>query len=541
MKLRLRSAVTKETIRVDVPSSSTLPELKRLLSQALPGSSADSSHFSPDYIRLSLNHRDELRCSSPDETLQMLGITSGDLIFFSLNPNPRESLETLNSSISCSNLPVESSTKPDPASQNEKSSESSSDFLIESTENSDSINQNQKNLEPSSIFQVESAKKSEYVNTTGLLHPGEEVEGELMEIDWDVNDDDDQLSVTPGKSFSIPGFLRKVFTEELSNDDGGVRDHKLLMIAVHGVLLESGFVGFDPILLKKIIRFQSPFQRGGTDPCYTLLEIADNVTVNDQNSNNIIPTFNLKIQTLGKFVIVYGFLSSGTSLVHHVELNEEHLVPLLNVAWSNCGLSEKIIPEEDGLIWTSPEKEIFQFWRTVKDRLALPLLIDICEVAGFGLPPCFVRLPTELKLKILELLPGVDLAKMSCVSSELNYLVSNDDLWKQKYLCEFGNPSDVRRRLAGKLVEFDFGSSAEDGGWKKKFSSALKKLKSRRRTVMFRRRPFGYMIPPFVGPWQPRIIGDHNPMLQPLLDHPHHIDTSIPRRLGSHVPHCDLR
>ncbi|RAL49426.1 hypothetical protein DM860_012859 [Cuscuta australis] len=520
MKLRLRSAATKDTIRVDVPPSSTLPELKRLLSQAIPGSSAGSSHFSPDSIRLSLNHRDELRCSSPDETLQMLGITSGDLIFFSLNPIPRESLETLNSSISCSNLPVESSTKSDPANQNEKNLEPSSVFQVGLTGKSDSVNQD--------------------VNATGLLQPGEEVEGELMEIDWDVNDDDDQLSVTSGKSLSIPGFLRKVFTEELSNDDdGGVRDHKFLMIAVHAVLLESGFVGFDPILLKKIIRFQSPFQRGGTDPCYTLLEIADNVTVNDQNSNNIIPTFNLKIQTLGKFVIVYGSLSSGSSPVHRVELNEEHLIPLLNVAWSNCGLSEKIIPGEDGLIWTSPEKEIFQFWRTVKDRLALPLLIDICEVAGFGLPPCFMRLPTELKLKILELLPGVDLAKMSCVSSELNYLVSNDDLWKQKYLGEFGNPSDGRRRTAGNLVEF--GSSAEDGGWKKKFSLALKKLKRRRRTVMFRRRPFGYRIPPFIGHWQPRIIGDHNPLLQPPLDPLHHIDTSIPRRLGSHVPRCDLR
>ncbi|KAL3328199.1 hypothetical protein AABB24_035703 [Solanum stoloniferum] len=56
-----------------------LQELKNRISQALPSSSA------PNSIHLSLNRKDELQFSEED-TLQSIGITSGDLIFFTQNP-----------------------------------------------------------------------------------------------------------------------------------------------------------------------------------------------------------------------------------------------------------------------------------------------------------------------------------------------------------------------------------------------------------------------------------------------------------------------
>ncbi|KAI3525495.1 hypothetical protein L1887_04333 [Cichorium endivia] len=58
---------------------------------------------------------------------------------------------------------------------------------------------------------------------------------------------------------------------------------------------------------------------------------------------------------------------------------------------------------------------------------------------AFPVPPCFMQLPTELKLKILDSVSGVEIAKVSCVCSELRCLASSDDLWKQKYVAEFGN------------------------------------------------------------------------------------------------------
>ncbi|KAM0011943.1 putative F-box-like domain superfamily protein [Helianthus debilis subsp. tardiflorus] len=63
-----------------------------------------------------------------------------------------------------------------------------------------------------------------------------------------------------------------------------------------------------------------------------------------------------------------------------------------------------------------------KLWRKMKDGLALRL-----------------QLPTELKLKILESVSWVDIAKVSCVFSELGFLASSDDLGKQMHIKQFGN------------------------------------------------------------------------------------------------------
>ncbi|CAK9182109.1 unnamed protein product [Ilex paraguariensis] len=96
--------------------------------------------------------------------------------------------------------------------------------------------------------------------------------------------DDDGSVVEVGKSLSVPGFLRKVFTQELG-DDGG-RDHKLLVIVVHVVLLESSFFGFDPVS-------------------------------------------NIEFQSLGKFFNIYESLANGFGM-HWVHLDEHSLVPFLS-------------------------------------------------------------------------------------------------------------------------------------------------------------------------------------------------------------------
>ena len=49
-----------------------------------------------------------------------------------------------------------------------------------------------------------------------------------------------------------------------------------------------------------------------------------------------------------------------------------------------------------------------------------------------------MSLPAELKLKILGFLPGLEIAKVGCLCSELRNLSSADDLWKQKFEEEFG-------------------------------------------------------------------------------------------------------
>ena len=40
--------------------------------------------------------------------------------------------------------------------------------------------------------------------------------------------------------------------------------------------------------------------------------------------------------------------------------------------------------------------------------------------------------PTELKVKIVESLPGASLAKIACICRESQCMASGNDLWKQK-------------------------------------------------------------------------------------------------------------
>ncbi|XP_004228659.2 F-box protein SKIP22 [Solanum lycopersicum] len=466
MKLRIRCFETKETIKIDVESSScTLQELKNRISQAFPSSSI------PNSIHLSLNRKDELQFSEED-TLQSIGITSGDLIFFTQNPNGFSiSTET--------HIP--------------KSKNSDTQIVKES--------ETVKKSDTQIVKEAETVKKSDtqidqlepHETETKTRPGGEEMEEEFMEVD----DNGDYSDVKFTKSFSVPGFLRKVFTEELKDDDGG-REHKLLVVAVHAVFVESGFVLLDPNTLTEVnvsqcLKYWCLGYRKTL--FYTLPEVIDHVK---GDNCNVIHCIELKFQSLGKFFIAHGSLSGGgKGSTFRVTLNEDQLVPFLNVVWANCGLNE-VVDGDFG------EKEVFVFWRNVKDGLVLPLLIDLCEKSGFVLPPCFTRLPTELKLKILESLPGVEIAKVSCLSSELRYLCSSDDLWKKKCGEQFGD-----------------GEISAGGHWKEKFVKSWESRK-RRKVINRRRVVDGLRIlggrHPFPIPWTPHVIGGDYDVFPPQFD-----------------------
>lgn len=477
MKLRLRSLENRETLGIEVPVPCSLQQFKLILSQRLPSSP------NPNSIHLSLNRVDEIQSLFPDEeTLQALGITSGDLIFFMVG------LEGFSETLSTNS-----------------NSNSQPSISLHSTGS-----QNSKNSQLGHIDEPESS---------GLkTKRGDSLDGMATDAAGEDNDGKFTLEgVGDGESFSFPRFLRKIFADELGSSDDGSRCHKLLVIAVHAVLLDSGFVGFDMNLKTEITRFQ--FQ--GDWPCnlslfYTLPGLIGNFIPISEYQNGVIM---LKFQSMGTFLNVYGCLKDA-SAVHSVRLKEDELVSFLNIAWANCGLRDDIT-SKDGISLTSPATELFNFWKMVKDELALHLLIDLCERAGLELPPCFMRLPPDVNLKILESLPGDDIARMSCVSSEFRYLSSNDDLWKQKYLAQFG-------------------PAATSNGWcnwKNKFAESWKNSKTRGMMVgpfplnRHSRPRYGRMSRHPILPLGFR--GDHDilgmvPEFQPLF----------PSR--THVPRCNL-
>ncbi|KAE8008158.1 hypothetical protein FH972_004698 [Carpinus fangiana] len=107
--------------------------------------------------------------------------------------------------------------------------------------------------------------------------------------------------------------------------------------------------------------------------------------------------------------------------------------------------------EDDGSVSTVKKFLERRFPRVLGEELGdYGGLVGLCEKTGFG------PLPAELQRKILESLHGVDLAKVGCVCSELRDLSSDNELWKQKFIEEFGGVAVA----ASEIVE-----------WKDKFAS----------------------------------------------------------------------
>ncbi|KAF9606254.1 hypothetical protein IFM89_024075 [Coptis chinensis] len=160
-------------------------------------------------------------------------------------------------------------------------------------------------------------------------------------------------------------FLKNVFKDIVGNGNGhnAVKGRTLLIIAIHAVLLEFGFVCVDRLSQRKI----------DTQP---------------KKKKRKIDKFHLPEGRMPRSrhwrYTVLDLIGVGSEVLETVELSK-----------------------------------VLEFWRIVKDKLALPLLIDLCEKTGLIPPPCFMRLPAELKLKILEFLPSAnDFGMVGCVSSE---------------------------------------------------------------------------------------------------------------------------
>ncbi|GAB4853405.1 hypothetical protein Ancab_017583 [Ancistrocladus abbreviatus] len=484
MKLRIRSLESKITQRIEVPNSSTLQQLKETIFGQISLASPSSSPVTPNLL-LSLNGKDEFCGSSPEDTIQSLGVISGDLIYYSLNPYAFSSKE-------CEIVSAQTENPPNLNTQNDQTLDTmklskNKSIVDDRTENlmNTQMEESLKLISDQSKdlmkIQMEETLEMSFHEAKDLGNSGEEVD----EID-DMEVEEEESALDGKASFSVPSFLRKVFVKEVGDaSDGG--DHRLLVIAVHAVLLESGFVGYDPISGMKVDGFHLPDEWPSSaftiSLCYTIPEIL---------SSEVVESVVLKFQTLGKFVNVYASLTKKGFGLYRLSLDESRVVPALNFVWKNSEYIDTI-SGTDGSEKLDREREVFDFWRIVKDGLALPLLIDLCEKAGLPPPSCFMLLPTELKLKILEFLPGVDVSRMACVCSELRFISSNNDLWRLKYIEEFG-----------------IAAERQSQNWKARFYSALESRKKRKRHVL-RRNP-RLAIPHF-----PRIIGDPNPFGTPYV------------------------
>lgn len=462
MKLKLKCLESRETLRIQVPSPCSLYELQQILAQSL--SPPPPPRFS---LRFSLNARDDLSPPSPDASLESLGISSGDLVYFSTNPlafSPYPSVWELDGETSISRTRIQEF-----ASNTSENLEVAADLGISRS------NQETKVRE---LLQVQDPESNQTLISQGThtqvqnSSNQQESRSEVM----DIGGGDSGV-----KKFSELNFLRKVLRVKLGNH---CVDHKLTVLAVHAVLLESGFIGFDLASKMPIDRFHQP-----DDWPYVIFPISLEYTLpklltSRNPGSNVIDFVVIKFQNLGSFINVYGFLVKGGS-VHRVCLDESRFAPTLDSVWAHCDENDE---------------EVLNLFKMMKDGLALPLLIDLCEKSGLALPACFMRLPSELKLKILESLPGKDLARVECVSSEMRYLASNNnDLWKQKVIAEFGG-----RILMQGMVN-----------WRERFVSFWHQRKTRQAG---RHRPLFLQNLNHLGRFHPMLYDDYTPyLLRPRL------------------------
>ncbi|KAJ0744066.1 putative F-box domain-containing protein [Helianthus annuus] len=209
----------------------------------------------------------------------------------------------------------------------------------------------------------------------------------------------------------------------------------LFGLTIRAVLLDSGFVETNPVSKSLNANSNSNVERKWYIPtlCYTLPKII---------SSGKNETVMIRFQSVGSYCRIYGCLVGGTT-VHSVLLDKDSLSLFSTVVWANCERVIVVMKATNTATKIQPKKEVLKYWKQIKDELVLPLLTDLCEIAGLETPPCFMGLPDELKFKILESVSAFDLARVSCVSSRLRCLASSDELWKRKYDEHFGEVVSV--------------------------------------------------------------------------------------------------
>ncbi|KAF5193194.1 F-box protein skip22 [Thalictrum thalictroides] len=475
MKLRIRPLESRETLKVEIPSSCSLQDLKQAI--------AEKISISSETLHLSLNRKNEI-IASPIDSLTSLGIASGDLIYYTQDPN-----------VFLSETPIQI---PVPQLENQQIEVSNSDMI-------DTSDGKIESLDASIVPQV--SKNLETMDTSGS---GENIETlddtivpqvpKTLEIQDSTSVDTCENMDTEAENLGddiscAPGFLQKVYKAEVRNSNNN--EQKLLITAVHAVLLEFGFVCVDSVNQEKIDGYQPYHLPKGWNMKISNLSLKYTLPALVRDVKEVVEMVILKFNTIGKFVCVYG-CSSMKELIK-LRLDASRFVPSINfLCASNCDATgrKSVVAGAKSF----HEREVFELWKTVKDRLAIPLSIDLCIKTGLELPPCFMCLPTEVKMKILELLPGIDIAKVGCLSSELRYLCSNEDLWKQKCVEEFSVSKS---------------SEGAQGDWKRKYcmfkriSTNSRRCSSRPTRTNFR--PYPPLLPnrrwPRPGAYFPAIWG----------------------------------
>ncbi|CAN6301687.1 unnamed protein product [Urochloa humidicola] len=430
MKLRLRSMEARgggagaavETHRVDLPPTATLADVKALLAAKLSA----AQPVPAESVRLSLNRREELVSPDPAATLPALGLASGDLVFFTLSPltvlAPPVEAPPRNPSPGSVSVPTAMAVEGGKGSEQPSTGGSSLQAPVQAPP---------RNPSPGSgpvptAMAVDGGKGSEQPSTGGSS-----LQARAVAVNPTVPVASTPVDVVMAEAVDATkgwfSFVLRDLKKEIGNVGGaeGTAAGRLVA-ALHAALLEVGFIATNP--MGSHLSLPQDWPSVASKPLaikYTIPEFSPMLPVAEEGKVSV-----LNFSLMPNFVMVYGYVPGAQSEVCRLCLELAMLEPLLYL--------------DSDQLSAVQERGILDLWRVLKDEMCLPLMISLCQLNGLRLPPCLMALPAELKTKVLDLLPGDDLARVECTCKEMRNLAADDSLWK-KFVLKFKNYGEGSR------------------------------------------------------------------------------------------------
>ncbi|KAM0879286.1 hypothetical protein ACQ4PT_034333 [Festuca glaucescens] len=398
MKLRLRSMDARggvaETHRVQLPDTATLSAVKDFLAAKLSA----AQPVPAESIRLSLNRSQELISPDPSATLAALDLASGDLLYFTLSaelsqPPPPQALPRNPNpdSVSTGHIAVGSKSAGEAG-------------------GSSSVPQ---------ALHVEPVRSSLW--RTLQVEPSLPVASDPPDVEMAG-----AVAATKSSSSFLIGALKREMQAENASGAEGTVIHRLV-VALQAALIDAGFLAANP--LGSRLGLLKDWASGASATLTVKYTLPELVAMLPEAEEGKIVVLNYSL--MSNFVMIYACVPGAQLEVRRLCLELPKLAPLLYLDGNGMGAVE--------------EKEILELWRVLKDELCLPLMISLCQLNGLSLPPCLMALPDELKAKVLELVPGVGLARVECTCKELRDLAGDDNLWKRKCELELNASSEASR------------------------------------------------------------------------------------------------
>ncbi|CAG5120246.1 unnamed protein product [Candidula unifasciata] len=384
MKVRVKLGSRSQTILLEQqdPANVRLQDLRQSVSREF--------HLQDVDFQLSLNKQDAL--SGEDQTLDAFGIVSGDLLHI-IGSNLSQAVqvgheEQINNRVQ----PLAPYSNHDSATSHQTQT-----ILVDPRERS-----------PVSSSSSRSRTSGVDVNNAMDVSTDKHIDQHDLSTVSDINRYmQEPLVIRESTEHQVPVLLSQLYSSA-----GCSSDTDALWVAVHTLMLESGFV---PLQTQDAAMMPSDFKRPG----YYLCSYNYVITADASASCSVVGV------TAGASIIAHGLAPVSPDLkTDHLQLKSTEFVRTLS---------------QDA---PATYRALDKLSRLVKDTICLTLINKLVTAAGFPERQGLQALPYETKLRVTSFLDARSLCHLGQTCREFNTLHRDKTLWRILYIRTFGKPDD---------------------------------------------------------------------------------------------------